>query len=55
MKIGESRDAPLFSLLSFGISSLEHFSKDQTLNRGSHLPGYAACEFHPGDETGSTG
>jgi hypothetical protein len=47
MKIDESRDAPLFSLLSFSISSLEHFSKDQTLNLGSHLPGYAAWEIHP--------
>jgi hypothetical protein len=35
------------SLLSFSIRSLAHFSKDQTLNRGSHLPGYAAWEIHP--------
>ena len=30
-----------FRLLSFSIRSFEHFSKDQTLNRGSHLPGSA--------------
>jgi hypothetical protein len=34
--------ARYFSLLSLSIRSLEHFSKDQTLNRGNHLPGAGA-------------